>query len=202
MDSVLNEVFEQAAKLLADVDRRAAEERDRHYAAERQAKLDVFGAEIEQAFDFSSREKIELNTRLDLHDGRPALEFMVRTARAVFALHKEGDTRNAWRLEVQDADAAPVPLGTFESGLPDRPAHEDGSRRIAAVRVVVAIGKWIEEHTARDRQPLRETPAPYPSEAIERRQARRPEPELPIEPVTQKPNRDVSYGTFGKFMGH
>jgi hypothetical protein len=202
MDTVLNEVFEQASKLLAEVDRRAAEELDRRTAAERQAKLDVFCTEIEQAFDFSSREKIELNTRLDLHHGEPVLEFMVRTARAVFALRKTADKPHAWRLEVQEAEAAPCELGVLQGGMADRPAHEDGSRRIAAVRVVVAIGKWLAEHGAFDRQPEREPAPAFAHDLPERQAERRPEPEPEREPVIQQPNRDVSYGTFGKFMGY
>lgn len=210
MDSVLSEVFEQASKLLAEVDRRATEERDRRTAAERQAKLDIFCAEVEQAFDFSSREKIELNTRVDLHQGEPALEFMVRTARAVFSLRKTNERPHAWRLEAQEGDTPATELGVYESGLAERPAHEDGSRRIAAVRVVAAIGKWLQEHTPLERQPVREPAAPYANEVAERRAMRHPEPEPRTEPKTEpqtepvlpRPNRDVSYGTFGKFMGY
>ena len=202
MDSVLSEVFDQANKLLAEVDRRAAEERDRKAAAERQAKLDVFCAEVEQAFDFSSREKIELNTRVDLHQGQPAMEFMVRAARAVFALRKTEATPNAWRLEVQEGDAAASELVVVESGIADRPAHEDGSRRIAAVRVVAAIGNWLNQYGGIDRHPVREAAAAYLTDVIERRAVRRAEPEPLIDPVPAKPSRDVSYGTFGKFMGY
>lgn len=201
MDHGLSEVFEHATRLLAEVDRRAAEERDRRFAAERQAKLDVFCAEVEQAFDFSSREKIELNTRVDLHQGAPGLEFMVRTARAVFSLRK-AEAPSSWTLDVQEADAAAVELGTFESGVADRPAHEDGSRRIAAVRVVSAIGAWLQSHASVDREPVRESPPAYVAEAQERRPVRPAEPERESEPVPARPNRDVSYGTFGKFMGY
>ena len=203
MDSVLNEVFDQANKLLAEVDRRAAEERDRRMAAERQAKLDVFYAEIEQAFDFSSREKIELNTRVDLYQGEPALEFMVRTARAVFSLRKSEDKPPIWRLEVQEADAPARELGRYESGMLERPSHEDGSRRIAAVRVVAAIGRYLQENGSFDRQPPREQASVYANDISERRNGRsHSEPEPQNEPVLPKPNRDVSYGTFGKFMGY
>ncbi len=146
MENTLNDVFEQARKLVGDVDRKIAEEQERLVTLEKQAKINVVSAQIEEAFDFSSREKIELNTRVDVHDGVGALEFVVRSARAMFLMSQ--DQEGSWRLRVIEADKAPHDLGWFQSGDKSLAAHENGSRRLAAARVVTAISSWVLESKA------------------------------------------------------
>ena len=86
MEPVLLEMFEQARKLVVETDRRLAEENDRIREKEREAKLVELSHLIETAFDFTSKEKLELDPRLDLQDGKPTVEFIVRSLRAIFVL--------------------------------------------------------------------------------------------------------------------
>ena len=89
MEQVLLDMFEQARKLVVDTDRRLAEERDRAREKERETKLLDLSAQIEAAFDFTSKEKLELDPRLDYQDGKPTVEFIVRSLRAIFVMSPE-----------------------------------------------------------------------------------------------------------------
>src|ERR1700749_2206372 len=114
MDLALSEVFEQARKLVVETDRRLAEEADRIREKERGAKLQELSAQIEAAFDFTSKEKLELDPRLDVQDGKAAVEFVVRSLRAIFVLSplEEG----SWALNALEDGRAPQLLGEFKGG--------------------------------------------------------------------------------------
>ncbi len=107
MEQVLLEMFEQARKLVVENDRRLAEENDRIQEKQREAKLLELAARIEAAFDFTSKEKMELDPRLDLQDGKPTVEFIVRSLRAIFVMspRPEGD----WSLSALEDGRAPQP---------------------------------------------------------------------------------------------
>jgi hypothetical protein len=68
------------AKWVADVDRKIAEEEaeeeERRRESEREHLLQQLGACIEDTFDFTSKEKLELQPRLDVQDGIGVLEFL------------------------------------------------------------------------------------------------------------------------------
>lgn len=66
MDWVLVVVFEQARKLVADADRKIAEEKECGTERARERLLQELAARIEDAFDFTSKEKLELEPRLDI----------------------------------------------------------------------------------------------------------------------------------------
>src|SRR5437016_10671678 len=86
MDQALVDVFEQARKVVADADRKIAEEEERRRESERERLVQQLGARIEDAFDFTSKEKLELQPRLDVQDGIGVVEFVVRSQRAIFLL--------------------------------------------------------------------------------------------------------------------
>src|SRR6201992_149123 len=105
MDLALSEVFEQPRKLVVETDRRLAEEADRIREKERGAKLQELSAQIEAAFDFTSKEKLELDPRLDIQDGKPTVEFIVRSLRAIFLMSPELD--GMWSLSAIEDGRAP-----------------------------------------------------------------------------------------------
>jgi len=183
MEQVLLEMFEQARKLVVETDRRLAEENDRLQEKEREAKLLELSAMIEGAFDFTSKEKVELDPRLDLQDGKPTVEFIVRSLRAIFVLTPEPE--GMWALNALEDGRAPQSLGEFKGGT----KGDAASRRLAAARIVTAIGNWSQKG-----QPL---PAkkPVQSEVSGRWQ----DAALPIE-VQER--REPTYGTMGKFLGY
>ena len=108
MEPVLLEMFEQARKLVVETDRRLAEENDRIREKEREAKLVELSHLIEASFDFTSKEKLELDPRLDLQDGNPQWNLLCavcgrfslcRPKLTVFGLSmpwKMGGSRNPW----------------------------------------------------------------------------------------------------------
>src|SRR5262252_1892728 len=98
MDQALTEIFDQARKVVADADRRIAEEEERRTEQERERLLLELSARVEEAFDFTTKEKLALEPRLDVQDGVGVVEFVVRTVRAIFLLSPvEGNT---WTLQV------------------------------------------------------------------------------------------------------
>lgn len=98
MDQALMDMFDQARKVVADADRRIAEEEERRREHEREGLLLELSARVEDAFDFSSKEKLAFEPRLDVQDGVGVVEFVVRTVRAIFLLSPvEGNT---WTLQV------------------------------------------------------------------------------------------------------
>ena len=175
MDQALMEVFEQARKVVADADRKIAEEEERRRESEREKLLLELGTRVEEAFDFTSKEKLELEPRFDVHEGVAAVEFMVRKVRAIFLLSPtEGDT---WTLRVLEDGNKPQVLTELQGGT----KTEQGSRRLAAARIVTMIGNWAQNAKA----PQVVTSIKLPT----RRQ----------EADDSKPER--TYGTMGKFLG-
>lgn len=177
MDQNLVDVFEQARKLVADADRKIAEEEERRKEREREALLKQLAVRVEEAFDFTSKEKIELDPRLDAEEGGPGqVEFLVRSLRAVFLL-SPGEN-GLWTLQVAEDGRKPQPLGDFAGGT----KAEQAQRRLAAARIVTAIGNWAQKiNTA---QPTLQA---VPSSRWQ-------------DGATEK--REPTYGTLGKFLGY
>ena len=183
MEPVLLEMFEQARKLVVENDRRLAEENDRIREKEREAKLLELSHLIETAFDFTSKEKLELDPRLDLQDGKPTVEFIVRSLRAIFVMSPQPN--NIWTLNALEDGRAPQPLGEFQGGT----KGDAASRRLAAARIVTAIGNWAQKG-----QPL-SAKKPVQSETSGRWQ------DSPV-PIEVQERREPTYGTMGKFLGY
>src|SRR5580698_6912221 len=98
MDQALIDVFEQARKIVAEADRKIAEEEERRRELERETLLLQLASRIEEAFDFTSKEKLELEPRLEVQDGTAVVEFVVRSLRAIFLLLPAEN--NMWSLLV------------------------------------------------------------------------------------------------------
>ena len=139
MEQVLLEMFEQARKLVVETDRRLAEENDRIREKEREAKLLELSAQIEAAFDFTSKEKLELDPRLDMQDGKPTVEFIVRSLRTIFVMSPQPE--GIWSLNALEDGRTPQSLGEFQGGT----KGDAASRRLAAARIVTAIGNWSQK---------------------------------------------------------
>src|SRR5580704_1500848 len=138
MDQALVDVFEQARKVVTDADRKIAEEDERRREGERERLLHQLGARIEDAFDFTSKEKLELQPRLDVQDGVGVVEFVVRSLRAIFLLIP--DEGNTWTLQVIEDGHKPQALSEVQGGT----KTEQASRRLAAARIVTAVGNWAQ----------------------------------------------------------
>jgi hypothetical protein len=178
MEQMLADMFEQARKLVAEADRKLAEEEERRHEKEREAKLLELSGRIEAAFDFTSKEKLELDPRLDLQNSRSIVEFVVRSLRAIFVL--EPQPEGMWTLTVIDDGREPQALGEFRGGV----KSDAGSRRLAAARIVTAIGNWTQKVQ------------PVPKKA-----AAQAQPRWQDQPATAE-RREPTYGTFGKFLGY
>src|SRR5260370_3023926 len=138
MDQALVDVFEQARKVVADADRKIAEEEERRRESERERLLLQLGARIEDAFDFTSKEKLELQPRLDVQEGVGVVEFVVRSQRAIFLLLPgEGNT---WTLQVVEDSHKPHVLSELHGGT----TTEHTSRPLAPARIVTAVGNWVQ----------------------------------------------------------
>jgi len=138
MDHALMDMFDQARKVVADADRRIEEEAERRRESERERLLLELSARVEDAFDFTSKEKLAFEPRLDVQDGVGVVEFVVRTVRAIFLLTPvEGNT---WTLQVVQEGYEPQVLSEFQGGMKTEPP----SRRLAAARVVAAVGNWVQ----------------------------------------------------------
>jgi hypothetical protein len=175
MDQTLIDMFDQARKMVADADRRIAEEEERRRDRERERLVVEFSARIEDAFDFTSKEKLALEPRLDIQDGLGVVEFVVRGLRSIFLLSPaEG---NMWTLQVIEDGHQPQMLSEFQGGT----KGEHASRRLAAARIVTAVGNWVENAKG-----SRRAPATKPS-------LRR------VEDEESRP--EVRFGTMGKFLG-
>ncbi len=178
MDHALVDVFEQARKVVTDADRKVAEEEERRREAEREKLLLQLGLRIEEAFDFTSKEKLELEPRLDVHSGVGVVEFVVRSVRAIFLLSPgEGNT---WSLQVVEDGHQPHVLGEFQGGT----NAEQASRRLAAARIVTAMGNWV-QNIKGPQQPV----VVSDTKQISRLQHR------------AEPKAEPTYGTMGKFLG-
>jgi hypothetical protein len=175
MDQAMVDVFEQARKVVADADRKIAEEEERRRESERERLLQQLGARIEDAFDFTSKEKLELQPRLDVQDGVGVVEFVVRSHRAIFLL-VPGES-NTWTLQVVEDGHKPQVLSEFQGGT----KIEQASRRLASARIVTAVGNWVQN--VKGSQVVLNT----------RQSSRWLDPDEP-KPVP-------TYGTMGKFLG-
>ena len=173
MDQVLMDMFDQARKVVADADRRIAEEEERCRENERKRLLLELSSRVEDAFDFNSKEKLAFEPRLDVQDGVGIVEFVVRTVRAIFLLAPvEGNT---WKLQVVQEGYEPQVLSEFQGGM----KTEQPSRRLAAARVVAAVGNWVQSAKGSQRVQTAKQPIRWRDD-----DESRPEP------------------TFGTFLGH
>jgi hypothetical protein len=175
MDQALVDVFEQARKVVADADRKIAEEEERRRESERERLLQQLGARIEEAFDFTSKEKLELQPRLDVQDGVGVVEFVVRSQRAIFLL-LPGES-NTWTLQVVEDGHKPEVLTGFQGGT----KTEHASRRLAAARIVTAVGNWVQNVKG-------------PQVVVNTKQSSRVHDH-------DEPKPEPTYGTMGKFLG-
>ena len=184
MEQVLLEMFEQARKLVVETDRRLAEEADRIREKEREGKMLELSAQIEAAFDFTSKEKLELDPRLDFQDGKPTVEFIVRSLRAIFVMTPQSD--GIWSLSALEDGRSPQLLGEYQGGT----KSDAASRRLAAARIVTAIGNWSQKG-----EPL---PAKKPVQS-DKAFTRWQDSAVPLELPER---REPTYGTMGKFLGY
>jgi hypothetical protein len=176
MDQALADVFEQARKVVADADRKIAEEEERRRESERERLVQELGACIEDAFDFTSKEKLELQPRLDVQEGIGVVEFVVRSQRAIFLLLPAES--NMWTLQVVEDGHKPQVLSEFQGGT----KAEQASRRLAAARIVTAVGNWVQNVKGPQAVPNTKPSSNW-------RDRDEPKPEL-------------TYGTMGKFLGY
>jgi hypothetical protein len=182
MDQALVDVFEQARKVVADADRKIAEEEERRRESERERLLQELGVRVEDAFDFTSKEKLELQPRLDVQDGVGVVEFVVRSQRAIFLLiPDEGD---AWTLQVAEDGHEPLVLSQFHGGTKFQGGAktDQASRRLAAARIVNAVGNWVQNVKG---------PQVVSNAKLSHRRHDHDQP---------KP--EPTYGTMGKFLGY
>ena len=183
MEQILLDMFEHARKLVVETDRRLAEENDRIREKEREGKLLELSARIEAAFDFTSKEKLELDPRLDLQDGKPTVEFIVRSLRVIFVLSPQND--EIWTLSALEDGRAAQSLGEFKGGT----KGDAASRRLAAARIVTAIGNWSQKgQPAAAKKPVQADPTGRWQDT-------------PV-PVELQERREPTYGTMGKFLGY
>jgi hypothetical protein len=176
MDQSLVDVFEQARTVVADADRKIAEEEERRRQGERESLLQQLAARMEAAFDFTSKEKLELQPRLDVQDGIGIIEFVVRSQRTIFMLSpREDDT---WTLQVVEDSHKPQVLNEFQGGT----KTEQASRRLAAARIVTAVGNWVQNGKG-----AQLVPNSKQSPRWNDRDEAKPE---------------LTYGTMGKFLGY
>jgi hypothetical protein len=157
----MSEVFEQARAIVEEADRRIAEEQQRIRDAERDKILHALAAKLDDVFDFSSREKLELDPRLDVLEGRGVVEFVVRSSRSMFLL-AEGEA-GKWHLSVAEDGQQWQSLGEFEGGK----KTDSASRRLAAARLVTAIGNVVERKAPRARPAAAAKAAKVPFQAPE-----------------------------------
>jgi hypothetical protein len=176
MDQALVDVFEQARKVVADADRKIAEEAERHREHEREKLLQQLAARLEDAFDFTSKEKLELQLRLDLQEGIGVVEFVVRSSRAIFVLLPSEN--NMWTLQVVGDDRESQVLSEFHGGT----KTEQASRRLSAARIVTEVGNWVQGVKG---------PQAVPTT---KQLSRRRDPD--------EPRAEPTYGTMGKFLGY
>jgi hypothetical protein len=178
MEPMLADMFDQARNLVEETDRKLAEEEERQRTKDREAKLMELAGRVEAAFDFTSREKLELDPRLDVQETKAAVEFVVRSLRAIFVLTPQENGK--WTLTVLDDGREPQTLGEFSGGL----KSDGGSRRLAAARIVGAIGNWTQKIQ------------PAPKKAAQSQQPRWQDH------VATPARPEPTYGTFGKFLGY
>jgi hypothetical protein len=159
--------------VVADADGRIAEEEERRRENERERLLLELSSRVEDAFDFTGKEKLAFEPRLDVQDGVGVVEFVVRTVRAIFLLSRvEGNT---WTLQVVQEGYEPQVLSEFQGAM----KTEQPSRRLAAARIVAAVDNWVQNAKGAPRVQTAKQP-------IRRRDDDESRPE----------------STFGTFLGH
>jgi hypothetical protein len=178
MDQALTDVFEQARKIVAEADRKIAEEEERRRELERETLLLQLASRIEEAFDFTSKEKLELEPRLEVQDGTAVVEFVVRSLRAIFLLLPVEN--NMWTLLVIEDGRKPELLIEFQGGAKTEPT----SRRLSAARLVTAIGNWA--LSLKGPQTISNSNAKRSRGTQE----------------SDEPKATLTYGTMGKFLGY
>jgi hypothetical protein len=192
----LKEVFEHARRLVADADRKHAEEEERRVAAERHRLLEGLVAKAEEAFDFTSKEKLELDPRLDVVSGKPAVEFVLRSLRAIFLLIPKDE--RVWTLEVMAEGEETRILGEFSGGTKD----DSAARRLAAARVVSAMADWANDRTdQKGEQPATPLQMPAVQTRWQEEPRAREDSRVKEEPRVREEVKPLTYGTFGKFLG-
>jgi hypothetical protein len=187
METALLDVFEQARKVVEDADRKIAEEEERRREAERTKLVELLSARIEEAFDFTSKEKLELEPRYDVLDGAGVVEFVIRSMRAIFLL--SATESNRWTLRVVEDGHKPLLLCEFQGGT----KGDQVSQRLAAARIVTMIGNWVQNATGPQVVPATKPPARW-QDRIELKNEGRNEARNESRP-------EPTYGTMGKFLG-
>ena len=175
MDQTLIDIFDQARKVVTDADRRIAEEEERLRESEREVLLIELSERLDDAFDFTSKEKLALEPRLDVESGVGVVEFVVRGQRAIFLL-SHGDS-NRWMLHVIEESHEPQTLTVVQGGT----KGDHASRRLAAARIVTAVGNWVQNAKAPRHAPPSKPPLRWG------------------EDEESKP--ELTFGTMGKFLG-
>lgn len=188
MDAPLTDMFEQARKIVREEDRRLAEEEERQRDKLREAALAEFSGHVIEAFDFTSKEKMELGPRLDIRDSQPFIEFVVRGIRAIFVLSSV--SASMWNLAVVEEGSDSKPLGDFKGG--DK--GDSSSRRLAAARVITAIGNWAQNAASAPVAPAQKKQTPLQARWQDQAKSDAEKPKTE--------HREPTYGTFGKFLGY
>ena len=153
MDQALADMFGDARKLVMEGDRKLAEKEERRHEKDRDISLMELACRVESAFDFTGREKLELDPRLDLQDGKPILEFAMRSLEAVFVLAPQSDSQ--WALTILGPGRQAQDLGQYKGGT----QADAGSRRVAAARIVAAIGHCVQKMQSAPKKPAQKTAA-------------------------------------------
>jgi len=107
----------------------------------------------------------------------------VRSLRVIFVLSPQND--EIWALSALEDGRAAQSLGEFKGGT----KGDAASRRLAAARIVTAIGNWSQKG-----QPVA-AKKPVQADPSGRWQ------DTPV-PVELQERREPTYGTMGKFLGY
>lgn len=202
MDQQLQDMFTQARTVVDEDNRRKAEDEQRKRDAERESLLRELAARVEGAFDFTSREKLDLDPRMDVLDGRGVLEFVVRSVRAIFILSQA--PTGQWGLQVAEDNQPLQLLLEVDGGT----REDQTTRRLAAARVVAAIGDWC---LAKEKAPVAPAPPaaakraggpPAPPPPPRPQGKNPPPPPPPPPPPNQEQPRKPSVPQFGKVFGY
>jgi hypothetical protein len=201
MDPQLLETFAQARALVEEDNRRKMEDEQRKREAERESLLRELASRVEAAFDFTSREKLELDPRMDVLDGRGVLEFVVRSIRAIFILSQA--PTGQWGLQVAEDNQPLALLVEMEGGQKD----DATSRRLAAARIVTTIGDWAaakEQATVPPQQQGQRraaAPPPPPPQQV-KPPTKNPPPPPPPAPPVEGGRKPPPVPQFGKVFGY
>jgi hypothetical protein len=187
--------------LVEEDNRRKMEDEQRKREAERESLLRELASRVEAAFDFTSREKLELDPRMDVLDGRGVLEFVVRSIRAIFILSQA--PTGQWGLQVAEDNQPLALLVEMEGGQKD----DATSRRLAAARIVTTIGDWAaakEQATVPPQQQGQRraaAPPPPPPQQV-KPPTKNPPPPPPPAPPVEGGRKPPPVPQFGKVFGY